>query len=275
MGNYNNEEGRVKRYLKRAAKLKAEQAAVNWVWKVLCLVGGFFAQTGVALFTAMAPLLVMILMLVGSACFLADLEGVVTGMFAGVLPEGKGGTQAKLSEGEIEKILGEFFPEDGGEVGGGSISGGSGAGSGASDVATRREAVRFGLEHVGYEYSQARRASGEAFDCSSLVWYSFNEAGVDLPGGSAQWPPVAGTLAMEMEKAGMTVKVGEMEPGDIVFWRTSGGIQKKRYMGIGHVAIYVGGGRIVEAMDEKHGVVYGPMRAQGNVVMVGRVRSGK
>ena len=43
-----------------------------------------------------------------------------------------------------------------------------------------------------------------------------------------------------------------------------------RYKNISHVAIYVGGGKVVEAKSEKYGVVYGDVPNTNCIVMVGR-----
>ena len=44
--------------------------------------------------------------------------------------------------------------------------------------AKQKKAVEFALSKVGYEYSQARRFSGTAFDCSSLVYCAWKAAGI-------------------------------------------------------------------------------------------------
>lgn len=44
---------------------------------------------------------------------------------------------------------------------------------------TQEATLRFALSKVGYPYSQAQRASGNAYDCSSLAYYAWEAAGVD------------------------------------------------------------------------------------------------
>ena len=52
---------------------------------------------------------------------------------------------------------------------------------------------------------------------------------------------------------------------DLIFYSfTNNG----RYKNISHVAIYIGNGKIVEAVDENHGVVYGNFYNKG-LVMIG------
>ncbi len=55
-----------------------------------------------------------------------------------------------------------------------------------------------------------------------------------------------------------------MQPGDLVFY---GGHDNGRYLGIYHVAIYIGNGEVVEALNEQHGIVYGTLRTK-NVILV-------
>ncbi len=69
----------------------------------------------------------------------------------------------------------------------------------------------------------------EAFDCSGLVRYIYNELGIDVP-----------RTAIEQYRAAMAVDMDHVEPGDLLFFRTRG-------RGVSHVAIYAGSGRFVHA----------------------------
>ena len=115
----------------------------------------------------------------------------------------------------------------------------------------RRTACAFALSKVGYPYSQKYRDSGDYYDCSSLAYYSWKAAGVDI---SYQGMTTAAAEAEGLEKKGQTVSFEEMQPGDLIFYSfTTNG----RYKNISHVAIYVGKGMVVEAKNEEEGVVYG------------------
>jgi len=115
----------------------------------------------------------------------------------------------------------------------------------------RRTACAFALSKVGYPYSQKYRDSGDYYDCSSLAYYSWKVAGVDI---SYQGMTTAAAEAEGLEKKGQTVSFGEMQPGDLIFYSfTTNG----RYKNISHVAIYVGNGMAVEAKNEEEGVVFG------------------
>jgi cell wall-associated NlpC family hydrolase len=82
-------------------------------------------------------------------------------------------------------------------------------------------------------------SSPAGFDCSGLVRYAYHGAGIDLAHSSyAQWD------------AGWRVRRRALRPGDLVFF------------GMGHVGLYVGGGRFVHAPET------------GRVVSVNRIDRG-
>ena len=96
---------------------------------------------------------------------------------------------------------------------------------------TQKTVASFVLSKVGYPYSQSLRNSGKAFDCSSLAFYGWKSAGVDiLFNGST-------TAAAEAEGLkDKTVKEKDIQPGDLIFYSyTTNG----RYKNISHVGIYV------------------------------------
>ena len=68
-------------------------------------------------------------------------------------------------------------------------------------------------------------ASPRGFDCSGLVMYAFAKIGISLPHSSyAQFG------------MGTPVSIGQLEPGDLVF-----------FSGASHVGIYIGGGQFIHA----------------------------
>lgn len=120
----------------------------------------------------------------------------------------------------------------------------------------RETVIRYALSKVGYPYSQENRTSGSAYDCSSLAYYSWREAGVDISYGT-DYPPTAAEGARMLESHGKKLSTFDLKTGDLVFY---GGDANGRYMGIYHVAIYVGNGMAVEALNEDYGVVYQKLR---------------
>ena len=124
---------------------------------------------------------------------------------------------------------------------------------------TQKAVVSFVLSKVGYPYSQPLRNSGKAFDCSSLAYYAWKSAGVDISFGGGT------TAAAEAEGLkDKTVKEENLQPGDLIFYSyTTNG----RYKNISHVGIYVGNGKVVEAVDEAHGVCLGDYHNGGLVII--------
>ena len=118
---------------------------------------------------------------------------------------------------------------------------------------------------MGYPYSQANRTSGSAYDCSSLAYYAWNDAGTDISYGSG-YPPTAAEGARVLNEKGKTLDTMDLKPGDLIYY---GGSSNGRYMGIYHVAIYIGNGYAVEALNESNGVVYQKLRTK-NAIMVAR-----
>ncbi len=87
------------------------------------------------------------------------------------------------------------------------------------------EAVKTAYAQLGDPYAWGG-AGPDAFDCSGLTMYSWGAAGVSLPHSSAA-----------QYSAVRHVSLSELQPGDLVFY----------YSPISHVAIYIGGGQVIDA----------------------------
>jgi cell wall-associated NlpC family hydrolase len=84
--------------------------------------------------------------------------------------------------------------------------------------------VGIAMQYLGVPYVWGG-ASPRGFDCSGLVMYVFAQIGVSLPHSSyAQY------------NMGSAVSMGQLEPGDLVF-----------FTGASHVGIYIGGGQFIHA----------------------------
>lgn len=135
------------------------------------------------------------------------------------------------------------------------------------DITNRyqKTAVSFALSSVGSKYSQEKRFQVGYYDCSSLCYRAWQSAGIDISYNGAT---TAAGIAEGFYQKGQTVTFSQLQPGDMLFYsRKSNG----RFMNITHVAMYVGNGMVVEARDEKHGVVYREASATGlnAVVLIG------
>ena len=180
---------------------------------------------------------------------------------------------------QVEMLEQIMSPEFMGQLG--YAGSGSGGGSGSPGVSSMTEeeinavlskitdsrlktVCSYALHRVGYPYSQELRDSGNYYDCSSLAYYSWKDAGVDISHGGAT---TAAAEAQGLDEAEKTVSYEQMQPGDLIFYSfTSNG----RYKNISHVAVYVGDGKVVEALNENSGVVYRDVASVGKIVVIGR-----
>lgn len=132
--------------------------------------------------------------------------------------------------------------------------------------ANGKKVVEYALSKVGYPYSQAYRDSGEYYDCSSLAYYAWQNAGVNIMYKGANTAAAEGKFCYDNN---YLVTYDEMQPGDLIFYSYS---NNGRFFNITHVAIYVGDGKVVEAANERIGVVYRPVQSQSSIVFIGRPR---
>jgi cell wall-associated NlpC family hydrolase len=82
----------------------------------------------------------------------------------------------------------------------------------------------------------------QGFDCSGLVTYVHERAGLQVP-----------RTANEQKRAARPVPLDSMLPGDVVFFRTGHHISRSR---VDHVGIYTGGGRFIHAPHARSTVSY-------------------
>ncbi|SRX82753.1 hypothetical protein [Mycobacterium leprae TN] [Mycolicibacterium parafortuitum] len=92
-----------------------------------------------------------------------------------------------------------------------------------SPVATT--VIQAALSRIGSPYSWGGSGPG-AFDCSGLVMWSFQQAGIALPHSS-----------QALARGGQPVSADQMQPGDLVTY----------YSDASHVGIYIGDGMMVHA----------------------------
>ena len=85
--------------------------------------------------------------------------------------------------------------------------------------------VSYARHFLGTPYSYGGSSPRSGFDCSGLVRFVYSHFGIALPHSS--WADLA---------HGHRVSRGSLRPGDLVF-----------FYGAGHVGIYVGGGRFIDA----------------------------
>ncbi|MEO9109000.1 MAG: NlpC/P60 family protein [Jatrophihabitantaceae bacterium] len=85
---------------------------------------------------------------------------------------------------------------------------------------------------VAVDAASHNDARVRGFDCSGLVLYAL-----------APWLNLAHSAAAQYNEAGSVhPALNQLQPGDLVFWSSDGTVDA-----IGHVAIYVGNGNVVQA----------------------------
>lgn len=97
--------------------------------------------------------------------------------------------------------------------------------------------------HIGSPYVFATHGP-DTFDCSGLVhWVLLQATGVNVsPDSHAQF------------NRGDPVQRDDLQPGDVVFYDTQDGAEKREGNTASHAGIFVGGGRMVNAFNEEKGV---------------------
>ncbi len=90
------------------------------------------------------------------------------------------------------------------------------------------EVVAIAQRYLGIPYLWGGASPKTGFDCSGLVLYVYAQVGVQLSHG-----------ATDQQRASKPVPLNALQPGDLVFY----GNASYSY----HVAIYVGGGQVIEA----------------------------
>ena len=116
-----------------------------------------------------------------------------------------------------------------------------------------RNAIDFAISKIGFPYSQAGRDSGNAYDCSSLVYYAYLNAGLDIKNEDST---TAAEIAKKLVLGGKSVSANELKEGDLIFYSNA---RNGRFHNISHVAIYIGNGQMIEASPRK-GVKYSSLR---------------
>ena len=108
--------------------------------------------------------------------------------------------------------------------------------------------VRLANKHLGkpYKYGAKPYEATKRFDCSSFVQYLYKKVGIELP-----------RTALDQASQGKKVAdLRNLQIGDLIFIKGSWGHYNPNFPeGIGHVALYVGNGKVVNARGETKKVV--------------------
>lgn len=107
-------------------------------------------------------------------------------------------------------------------------------GQGVSDV--RVELVEYAKQFLGNPYVYGGSSLTKGTDCSGFTMSVYKKFGVKLSHHAAS-----------QAKEGTKISKSDLQPGDLVFYADSKG-------NINHVALYIGGGRVIHASSPKTGI---------------------
>lgn len=113
---------------------------------------------------------------------------------------------------------------------GASSDGGSALGSGDGSVI-----AAYGLKFVGNPYRYGGTSLTNGTDCSGFTMSIFKKFGISLPRTSS-----------EQSRTGKKISVSDARAGDLIFYGSGGHVS--------HVALCIGGGRVVHASNRKDGI---------------------
>lgn len=147
---------------------------------------------------------------------------------------GKRQQEAEIRIAESDKLLRQLSPAERAALRGPEVAGPLGpvTGSGAGPAALRAAMTKM---NKPYQWG----AEGpNAFDCSGLVYWAFQQVGKTMPRSSAAQAGV-----------GRPVSKADLQPGDLVFF----------YSPISHVGFYAGDGKVFNAVNGGDFVRYSPL----------------
>lgn len=167
-----------------------------------------------------------------------------------------------LNNGTVVNILGEtngwYYVEYNGEVGyvygqfitltssstnnsSTTISNNTSSSSSITTNVTVNQLINYAKQFEGYPYVWGGNTPSTGFDCSGFVQYIFAHFGISLP-----------RTTYTQVNCGTAVSLSDIEPGDLVF-------EIPTAKGPSHVGIYIGDGKILDAMDPANGVTISPL----------------
>ena len=107
----------------------------------------------------------------------------------------------------------------------------------------QNQVVRMAKKLIGRPYLYGASTMYDAprrFDCSSFIQYIFRQIGVELP-----------RMSYQQHAFGIPISDEELEPGDLVFRSRCSAKEKAQKRAVGHVGLYIGAGRVIDASGTK------------------------
>jgi len=106
-------------------------------------------------------------------------------------------------------------------------------GQGVSNA--RVDLVQYAKQFIGNKYVWGGTSLTNGVDCSGFTMRVYEKYGISLP-----------HYSVAQSKMGRKTTLADIQPGDLVFYAKNGTIN--------HVAIYIGGGQVVHASNERTGI---------------------
>jgi len=117
---------------------------------------------------------------------------------------------------------------------------------------SNQTAISVALGKTGSPFFYQYGGTGSyGFDCSGLVQNAFAAAGKYLPR----------TASQQFAQAPVHVPLSQARPGDLFVWGSAPGFY--------HVAIYLGGGRVVQALNPDAGITVTDVAAMSGMQLYG------
>ena len=105
----------------------------------------------------------------------------------------------------------------------------------SSNNGTVNKVISLAKGKVGNRYVWG--ATGpNTFDCSGFTQWLYKQVGISIP-----------RVSKDQSKYGKSVSRSNLQPGDLLFFNTSGS-------GVSHVGLYIGNGQMIHAANSKKGV---------------------
>ena len=117
-----------------------------------------------------------------------------------------------------------------------TVSTSSEASSSSSSSSLGEEIASFAKQYVGYPYVYGGNSLTNGVDCSGFTQQVYLHFGYSIP-----------RRASIQATVGESVSISNLQAGDLVFYGDS--------TGVGHVAIYIGGGQVVHASSPSVGII--------------------
>ncbi len=119
----------------------------------------------------------------------------------------------------------------------GSNSGSNYADSSSGSSSSGSEVAGYALNFVGNPYVYGGTSLTNGADCSGFVQSIYSHYGYNI----------SRTSSSQSQSAGKEVSLSSLQAGDLIFYRNGSG-------NVSHVAMYIGGGRVVHASNPRDGI---------------------